>query len=105
MKVCPECKSRCFDDMEICYGCMHKFTDKEVKNDLSSELLPEYFELDSCPIIEEIDEFYERKEAKAEVKKDIERIKPNHAKEKINRKESIVLKIEIPTQILKDSLK
>lgn len=25
MKTCPVCKARCFDDMEICYGCMHRF--------------------------------------------------------------------------------
>ncbi|MEG0477097.1 MAG: hypothetical protein RR572_05460 [Raoultibacter sp.] len=25
MKTCPICKARCFDDMEICYGCMHQF--------------------------------------------------------------------------------
>ena len=27
MKTCPVCKARCFDDMEICYGCMHRFED------------------------------------------------------------------------------
>lgn len=25
MKQCPVCKSRCFDDMDVCYGCMHRF--------------------------------------------------------------------------------
>ncbi|MEG1397894.1 MAG: hypothetical protein RSC47_04500 [Raoultibacter sp.] len=25
MKTCPICKARCFDDMKICYGCMHQF--------------------------------------------------------------------------------
>lgn len=25
MKTCPICKARCFDDMEICYGCLHRF--------------------------------------------------------------------------------
>jgi hypothetical protein len=25
MKTCPVCKARCFDDMEICYGCLHRF--------------------------------------------------------------------------------
>lgn len=25
MKTCPVCKARCFDDMEICFGCMHRF--------------------------------------------------------------------------------
>lgn len=27
MKTCPICHSRCFDDMEICFGCMHRFDD------------------------------------------------------------------------------
>lgn len=27
MKVCPLCGARCFDDMAICYGCMHRFDD------------------------------------------------------------------------------
>lgn len=30
MKTCPICKARCFDDMEICYGCMHRFADDEL---------------------------------------------------------------------------
>lgn len=25
MKVCPVCKARAFDDMEVCYGCLHRF--------------------------------------------------------------------------------
>lgn len=25
MKNCPVCEARCFDDMEICYGCLHRF--------------------------------------------------------------------------------
>lgn len=25
MKVCPVCGSRCFDDMDVCYGCLHDF--------------------------------------------------------------------------------
>lgn len=25
MKTCPVCKTMLFDDMEVCYGCMHKF--------------------------------------------------------------------------------
>lgn len=25
MKQCPVCKSQCFDDMDVCYGCMHRF--------------------------------------------------------------------------------
>ena len=26
MKVCPVCSARCFDDMEVCYGCLHAFS-------------------------------------------------------------------------------
>ena len=29
MKTCPICNARCFDDMEICYGCMHPFVSEE----------------------------------------------------------------------------
>lgn len=25
MKICPICHARCFDDMDVCYGCMHHF--------------------------------------------------------------------------------
>ncbi len=25
MKYCPICHAVCFDDMEVCYGCMHRF--------------------------------------------------------------------------------
>lgn len=25
MKTCPVCGARCFDDMDVCYGCMHRF--------------------------------------------------------------------------------
>lgn len=25
MKTCPVCRSLCFDDMPVCYGCMHNF--------------------------------------------------------------------------------
>ena len=29
MKVCPVCHARAFDDAEVCYGCMHRFSGKE----------------------------------------------------------------------------
>ena len=29
MKTCPVCNARLFDDMEICYGCMHRFSGEE----------------------------------------------------------------------------
>lgn len=25
MKTCPVCQATCFDDMDVCYGCMHRF--------------------------------------------------------------------------------
>lgn len=25
MKSCPVCQASCFDDMEVCYACMHRF--------------------------------------------------------------------------------
>lgn len=84
MKVCPICKSRCFDDMDTCYGCLHNFS-KEYDDDVfaypdSSDIsilpnipeptnipeakqipeptnIPEYFELDSFPQIEEVPDF------------------------------------------------
>ena len=30
MKICPTCKSKLFDDMDTCFGCMYRFgTDPE----------------------------------------------------------------------------
>jgi len=30
MKICPACKSKLFDDMDTCFGCMYRFgTDPE----------------------------------------------------------------------------
>ena len=29
MKVCPVCGFRLFDDMDTCYGCMHRFSDED----------------------------------------------------------------------------
>ena len=35
MKTCPICNAQCFDDMDICYGCMHRFSEeKEVVKQL-----------------------------------------------------------------------
>lgn len=31
MKECPICGSICFDDMPICFGCMHKFTPEDTR--------------------------------------------------------------------------
>lgn len=27
-KTCPICGAVCFDDMEVCFGCLHDFTDE-----------------------------------------------------------------------------
>lgn len=69
MKICPVCKSRCFDDMNTCYGCLHHFEENAFVDDHMQEVdeiedvleecvfastsIPEYFEIDSCPIIED----------------------------------------------------
>lgn len=44
MKTCPICNARCFDDMETCFGCMHRF-DGEVPSEQPTEKL-------EIPIIE-----------------------------------------------------
>lgn len=41
MKTCPVCKSRLFDDMDICYGCMYRFEDKDKAAALLAGLPPE----------------------------------------------------------------
>lgn len=91
MKVCPTCKSRCFDDMDTCYGCMHQFSDDDNKKIESKKefvmenKIPEYFELDSFPFIEDDDYFRTR-----------------GAHEKIEKKndEKIVIKVELPKSVL-----
>lgn len=30
MKTCPVCKARAFDDAQVCYGCLHKFSQQEM---------------------------------------------------------------------------
>ena len=29
MKICPICQATTFDDAEVCYGCMHRFSDSD----------------------------------------------------------------------------
>ncbi|MBQ9000584.1 MAG: hypothetical protein IJ087_01870 [Eggerthellaceae bacterium] len=29
MKTCPVCHATTFDDAEICYGCMHRYTEAD----------------------------------------------------------------------------
>lgn len=45
MKTCPVCGARCFDDMAVCYGCLHDFSRalcsaKEGASRESDRLLP-----------------------------------------------------------------
>lgn len=95
MKVCPTCKSRCFDDMDTCYGCMHHFSDNEhseIKNKketFMNDIIPEYFELDSFPFIED-DEYF----------------RTRGAHEKINRcaDDKITIKLEVPKSVLEKYL-
>lgn len=28
MKTCPVCNAKAFDDMDVCYGCLHRFDEK-----------------------------------------------------------------------------
>ena len=43
MVECPVCKSMCFDDMEVCYGCMHRFDRGYVFSDgRTSSGLPDF---------------------------------------------------------------
>lgn len=105
MKVCPVCKSRCFDDMDVCYGCLHKFShdqnivyDNEITQtiNLSTQQheestfkdidIPEYFELDTFPYIEEVD--YPRTRGAHEKTED-----------DYLETEKVVLKVELPKSI------
>jgi len=29
MKICPICSARCFEDMDVCFGCMYRFDSAE----------------------------------------------------------------------------
>ncbi len=37
MKTCPVCKARCFDDMPVCYGCLHDFERAFFEDNLPEE--------------------------------------------------------------------
>ena len=99
MKVCPVCKSRCFDDMDTCYGCMHNFNetkekiDDEIasvwKEEVMESMIPEFFELDSFPVVEDDDCF---------------RVKGAHEKDSLNSQEKIKISFEIPRSVLEKYL-
>ena len=36
MKTCPVCQARSFDDAEVCYGCLHRFSETEVPDPTSA---------------------------------------------------------------------
>lgn len=38
MKTCPVCNATVFDDMDICYGCMHRFDDSEAAANMASPI-------------------------------------------------------------------
>lgn len=31
MKTCPVCEAKAFDDAEVCYGCLHRFSEDEAR--------------------------------------------------------------------------
>lgn len=41
MKTCPVCQATLFDDMNVCYGCMHEFTSKLEGREASKEMPPQ----------------------------------------------------------------
>ena len=41
MKTCPVCQATLFDDMDVCYGCMHEFTSKLEGREASKEMPPQ----------------------------------------------------------------
>ena len=105
MKVCPVCKSRCFDDMDKCYGCLHDFTQEEtykfkpevtqkipvINDTFKSEVaepayIPEYFELDTFPYIEE-----ESSTCK---------LNNNFVQVENTKADKFVLKIELPIELI-----
>lgn len=51
MKICPVCKARCFGDMEVCFGCMHRFEpeEKEPRSEPVSARIPLVEEMDRSP--------------------------------------------------------
>ena len=37
MRTCPVCEAKSFDDMEICFGCMHRFSEPVEADFVQSE--------------------------------------------------------------------
>ena len=49
MKTCTVCNATCFDDMEVCYGCLHRFGANE-----NVDYSPQYAEGDDVPMQRQI---------------------------------------------------
>lgn len=76
--------------MDTCYGCMHQFANdaKEYENLKETKMndnIPEYFEMDSFPFIE--DDYYFR-------------TRGAHEKNVKENDEKIVIKLEVPKSVL-----
>ena len=65
-KICPVCEAHCFPDMEVCFGCLHRFEDDE-RMAVVEELVPAeravvspYYDPEEgegdAPLFEEMDE-------------------------------------------------
>ncbi len=119
MKVCPICKSRCFDDMDTCYGCLHNFTkvyddevfaypetttieapDSAITSDSTHApeptQIPEFFEIDSFPQIEDIDSCHLPQHSHDH----LNGLSFNDSKQ-FNHEDKIKVSIEIPKSLLK----
>lgn len=118
MKTCPVCNSRCFDDMDTCYGCMYSFknNDKETKsskkssssnkkektktNKLYNPKDSKNFTIEDTYTNKHVPEYFEL-EPFAYVEEDDAKVKTAaHAKATQKSDEDIVVKIKIPKSIL-----
>lgn len=50
MKTCPVCQATLFDDMDVCYGCMHEFTSNPDEREASKEA-PLQAQKDAAPTL------------------------------------------------------
>ena len=44
MKECPVCGAACFEDMEVCYGCLHSFEEGAQKGQVPHEQISQALE-------------------------------------------------------------
>ena len=59
MKKCPVCNANCFDDMEVCFGCMHHFAEDEASR--TPIIAPRF-----VPVIADVPEVIEEPPARME---------------------------------------